>query len=131
MSELTREAAIRAVLLRIDAAWRAKRFEGLDDCFAEEATIEGPGYVRYAVGRKACADSYREFATNAAVLDYSEAGHELRSWPDVAVYTCRWTMTYQRVHGPKHESGTDQLVLGRFGADWRVVFRHIHFAPSG
>jgi ketosteroid isomerase-like protein len=130
MPEMPREAAIRAVLSRIDAAWRTKRCAGLEDCFAEDATIAGPGCVRYAAGRAACAESYREFASNAAVLDYTEDGHELRSWPDVAVYTFRWTMTYQRDQGPKRESGTDELVLGRFGEHWRVVFRHIEFAPA-
>jgi hypothetical protein len=74
--------------------------------------------------------SYREFACNASVLDYSESEHQLRAWPDTAVYTFAWQMTYERENGPKRESGTDQLVLGRIGACWRVLFRYIYFSPA-
>jgi ketosteroid isomerase-like protein len=130
MSNTSAENAIRSVLSRIDAAWRAKNFDGLEECFDEEAVIVGPNYAQYAVGRKACAESYREFACNAAVLEYLESKHKLRKWQDTAVYTFAWQMTYARDQGPQRESGTDQLVLGRNGTDWRVLFRYIHFVPS-
>jgi ketosteroid isomerase-like protein len=124
------ESAIRSVLSRINAAWREKRFVGLDDCFAEDAVIVGPNFTLYAEGQRPCADSYREFAMNAAVLEYSEANHALRLWPDTAVYTFSWKMTYQRDAGPKQENGTDQLVLSRIRDDWKVIFRFIYFAVS-
>ena len=131
MSNTSAQNDIGSVLSRIDAAWRKKEFEGLEECFDAEAVIVGPNYAEYAVGRKACAESYREFASNAAVLEYSESEHKLREWHDTAVYTFAWQMTYAREHGPKRESGTDQLVLRRDGTDWRVLFRYIYFAPSG
>jgi hypothetical protein len=132
MSHAARDAAIRSVLSRIDAAWRDKRFDGLDDCFDENAVIVGPTYVtQYATGRAACADSYREFARNPAILKYTESDHQLLSWPDAAVYTFSWEIVFQLGHGPQRESGTDQLVLSRFDNSWRVVFRYIYFAPSG
>jgi ketosteroid isomerase-like protein len=131
MSDASRDAAIHSVLSRIEAAWRHKRFDGLNDCFDENAVIVGPTYTtQYATGRAACADSYREFALNAAVLAYSESNQELHSWQDSAVYTFSWEITFQRDKGPRRESGTDQLVLSRFGNDWKVVFRYIYFAPS-
>ena len=130
MSDRPSESAIRAVLTRIHTAWRAKEFDGLEECFDANAVIVGPNYQQYAVGRKACAESYREFATNAAVLEYEESDHQLRLWPDTAVYTFTWQMTYARDRGPKREAGTDQLVLGRSGEEWRVLFRYIHFQPS-
>ncbi len=128
MSNTSAENAIRLVLSRIDAAWRKKEFDGLDECFHADAVIVGPNYAEYAVGRKACAESYREFASNAAVLDYSESEHTLRQWQDTAVCTFAWRMTYAREQGPKQETGTDQLVLGCDGTDWRVVYRYICFA---
>jgi ketosteroid isomerase-like protein len=132
MSDAAREAVIRSVLSHIDAAWRHKRFDGLDDCFDENAVIVGPTYTtQYATGRAACADSYREFARNPAIIEYHETNHELHSWPDTAVYTFSWEIKFQLGHGPQRESGTDQLVLNRFGDVWRVVFRYIYFAPSG
>jgi hypothetical protein len=124
------EAAVREVLGRIEAAWKSKSFDGLDDCFHPDALITGPEYIVYAAGRAACAESYREFAAHASVLDYSESNHALHIWGGVAVFTWAWTMTYQREAGLRSESGTDQLTLGRDGGRWSVLFRHIHFAPS-
>jgi hypothetical protein len=84
MPDAARDAAIRTVLSRLDAAWRDKKLDGLEDCFDENAIIVGPTYTtQYAIG-----------------------------------------------HGPQQESGTDQLVLSRFGDRWRVVFRYIYFATS-
>jgi ketosteroid isomerase-like protein len=123
------ELAVRAVIDRIDAAWRQKQFDGLADCFDANAVILGPNHAVYASGRAACAESYREFASNAAVLDYAESNHQLRVWGATAVYAFSWRMTYRRDWGSKSEEGTDQLVLGRDGDGWRVLFRYIHFAP--
>jgi ketosteroid isomerase-like protein len=131
MSDAARDAAIRAVLSRLDAAWRDKNFDGLDDCFDENAIIVGPTYTtQYATGRGACADSYREFARNQAIVEYVESNHQLHSWPDTAVYTFSWEIGFQLGHGLQRESGTDQLVLGRSGDGWKVVFRYIYFTPS-
>jgi len=131
MPDAARDGAIRSVLSRIDAAWRYKQFDGLDDCFDDNAVIVGPTYTtQYATGRDACADSYREFARNPAIIKYEEFQQELRSWPDTAVYTFSWEITFQLGHGPQTESGTDQLVLSRFGSVWRVVFRYIYFSPA-
>jgi ketosteroid isomerase-like protein len=131
MSDAARDAAIRTVLSRLDAAWRDKNFDGLEDCFDENAIIVGPTYAtQYATGRGACADSYREFARNPAIIKYVESNRELHTWPDTAVYTFSWEITFQLGHGPQRESGTDQLVLSRYGDVWKVVFRYIYFAPS-
>ena len=130
MAHLSAEAAVRMVLNRIDAAWRLKHFDDLEQCFDESAVIVGPNYQQYAAGQKECANSYREFSTNAAVIEYEESDHQLRIWPDTAVYTFTWKMTYNRDKGPKSEAGTDQIVLGRLGEGWRVLFRYIYFAPS-
>ena len=128
---MSAESEIRDLLARIDAAWRNKEFEGLDRCFHEQAVIVGPGYVEYASGRSNCAESYREFAANADVLDYSEKSHDLRIWDAVAVYTFEWHMTYRRDAGPRQEQGTDQLVLQKTSQGWQVAWRYIHFQPTG
>lgn len=127
---MSAEKAIRAILAKIDAAWRNKELDGLDQCFHEHAVIVGPGYVEYANGRSKCAESYREFATNANVLDYSEASHSLRIWETVAVYTFQWNMTYRRDGGPRQEQGTDQLVLQQGPEGWQIAWRYIYFQPA-
>jgi hypothetical protein len=124
------ESAVREVIARIETAWRSKEFNGLDECFHENAVIFGPGYAEYARGREKCAESYREFAVNASVLSYSESAHALHMWQNVAVYTFAWDMIYQRKQDSKHETGTDQLVFQLGPSRWELVFRYIHFAPS-
>jgi hypothetical protein len=124
------ERAIRAVIERIDAAWKHKRFAGLEGCFASNAVIVGPGATVYATGGTACAESYKEFASNADVLDYCESDHVLRMWPGTAIYTFTWHMTYAREGGPKRESGTDELILSPVSGEWCVVYRNIHFEPQ-
>jgi len=124
------EPEIRAVLSRIEAAWREKRFDELPDCFDERATIVGANHTTFAVGRDACAESYREFATNASVLDYEECDHNLLQWENTAVYRFSWRMIYKRDDEPKTEAGTDQLVLSKQDGRWRVVFRYLYFVPS-
>lgn len=127
MSQTSQEAAVRAVIARLDAAWQNLEFDDFEDCFAEDAVIVGPDYQPAASGRVACAESYREFACNAAIIDYSESGHQLHLWEHLAVYTFAWRMTYEREAGPKAEAGTDELVLGLVDNQWRIVFRHINF----
>jgi len=117
------------VIAKIDAAWRRKQFDGLEECFHEDAVIVGPGYAEFARGRDKCAESYREFATNAAVLSYSESSHTLRTWDTIAVYTFAWEMQYQRQEGPKREAGTDQLVFEFARNRWQLVWRYIYFEP--
>ena len=124
------EHPARAVIAKIDAAWRLKQFEGLEDCFHEGAVIVGPDYAEFAQGREKCAESYREFATNAAVLSYSESSHTFRAWEATAVYTFAWEMQYQREAGPKREAGTDQLVFELVGSSWQLVCRYVYFEPT-
>jgi ketosteroid isomerase-like protein len=129
MQELSVEDAIQSVLTRIAEAWRERKFEGLEGCFDERAVIVGPDYREYAVGAR---PARRVIESSHAMPQYSitQTGRKLRAWPDTAIYTFAWQMTYERENGPKRESGTDQLVLGRFAAQWRVLFRYIYFALS-
>ena len=39
---MSTEAEVREGIARIDAAWRLKRFEGLEQCFHRDAVILGP-----------------------------------------------------------------------------------------
>jgi ketosteroid isomerase-like protein len=127
---MSAEVAVRAILERIDNAWHHKQFSGLESCFHEDAVIVGPGYVEFGRGRQKCAESYKEFASNAQILDYKESNHSLRIWHNTAVYTFHWEMTYQREAGPKHDTGTDQMVLEQTPEGWQVVWRYIYFQPA-
>jgi ketosteroid isomerase-like protein len=89
-----------------------------------------PGFQEMLRGRVACVESYREFAANAKVHDYTESDLKIAVWGDTAVCTYAWSMTYQRDGEQSREAGTDQFVLSREGKKWLAVYRYIHFAPT-
>jgi hypothetical protein len=127
---MSTEIEVHKVISRISAAWREKFFSGLDECFHEDAVILGPGYVEFARGRSKCAESYREFATNASVLSYSESNPHLQIWDCTAVYTFCWEMIYQRESNSHYETGTDQMVFQLSSSGWQLVWRYIFFSPA-
>jgi ketosteroid isomerase-like protein len=122
--------SVRALITRINAAWRQKRFDGLDECFHPDALIVGPGYRVMARGRSACVDSYRDFANDTGVLEYSETDQAVRVWGTTAVYTYSRAMTYQRGDSRSCEAGTDQFVCVFLNDHWAVVWRAIAFQPA-
>lgn len=124
------EAELRAVIARIDAAWRRKEYAGLEECFHAEALIVGPGHTILGRGRERCAASYREFAENVEVLEYAESGHALHRWGAAAVYTFSWRMTYRRGAETRREQGTDQLVFARNGRRWELIYRCLLTDPT-
>jgi hypothetical protein len=119
--------ALRRILERIDDAWTTGQTDPLRPLFHADMLIAGPGYHRFAVGRDACVESYREFCTNAKVLAYQPSHLEIRVWGDTAVASYSWSMTWQRTGDPVSDSGTDQFVFGRFRQDWLAVYRLVLF----
>jgi hypothetical protein len=121
---------VRAVIAQINRGWREREFSVLPDCFAENAVMLGPGYTVLGRGRSFLVESYHEFATNAAVLQYTESEPLVEVFDSVAICAYTWTMTYRRADQPETESGSDQFVLSRSGSQWRVVCRYMSFEPS-
>jgi ketosteroid isomerase-like protein len=117
--------SVRALIARINAAWRQNRFDGLDKCFHPDALIVGPDYRVMARGCSACIDSYREFANDANVVEYSEADHAVTVWGTTAVCTYSWVMTYRRADSHSRDTGTDQFVCSFASGRWVVVWRAI------
>jgi hypothetical protein len=122
--------SVRALIERINAAWRQKRLDGLDECFHPDALIVGPGHKVMARSRSACVESYRAFASDAGVLEYSEADHAVNVWGTTAVCTYSWIMTYQRGAVSSREAGTDQFVCTFESGQWLVVWRAIMFQAA-
>jgi uncharacterized protein (TIGR02246 family) len=128
-AELAKEA-VRGVVARINRSWRQADFAGLAECFDPNAVMVGPGNTVLGRGPSFFLESYREFGTNVAVLEYSESERLLEVFDDVAICAYAWTMTYQRDGGTFTENGTDQFVLSRCGPQWRVVCRYICLQPT-
>ena len=124
------KGTVQGIVARINRAWRDKNFAALPGCFAENAVMVGPDYEVLGRGRSFFVESYREFATSAAVLDYSESVPVVEVFNGVAICAYSWTITYQRDGKPVTETGSDQFVLCGSDDKWQVVWRYIFFQPS-
>jgi len=121
---------VRSVIAQINRARCDNDFAALPERFAEDAVMVGPDYIELGRGRSFFVESYREFATGAAVLDYCQSEPLVEIFGNVAICAYRWTMTYRRDDRPQTESGSDQFVLSRIATRWRVVWRYIFFQPQ-
>ncbi len=114
----------------INKAWKSGRSDQLHDFFHADMVIVGPGFRELVRGRAACVESYREFAANAKVHDYTESDFKISMWGDTAVCSYAWSMTYERAGEQSRETGTDQFVFCRQGDTWLAVYRYIYFEPA-
>ena len=117
---------VRALLARLDAAWRAERWEELGRCFDPQVVIAVPGLAARAEGCHAVVESYRAFMERSTLVRYHAAPPVVEVWGDTAVGTMGWEMVWESEGTPHHETGHDVLVCRRApgAADgWVVVWR--------
>jgi uncharacterized protein (TIGR02246 family) len=121
---------IGRLIRHLNEAWKSGRTDQLNDLFHTDMVMVGPGFQELVRGRAACVESYREFAANAKVHDYTESDFKIGVWGDAAICTYSWSMTYERAGEQSRETGTDQFVLSRQADKWLIVYRYIYFEPT-
>jgi uncharacterized protein (TIGR02246 family) len=121
---------IRTLVEDINKAWRLGRVDQLHEFFHPDMVIVGPGYQEACRGRFACVESYREFAANARVHEYTESDFKIGVWDETAVCTYAWIMTYERGGKQSRETGTDQFVFSRRSGRWVALWRYINFGTK-
>jgi len=118
--------AVRALLRRVDDAWRHGRWEELAACFDDRMVVAAPGTARRGTGARAAVASYREFMERATLIRYRAEEPVVDAWADTAVATFAWEMVWEGDGTPHHDVGHDVLVCRR-DADapegWLVVWR--------
>lgn len=112
----------RAVVERINAAWRAGRAGESAALFHEDVVMLTPTGQRI-VGRDAMVRSYAEFTAAAAVDEYVESDHTVDEFGATAVVAYRWLMAWRAGGESYRERGRDIFVLARGAAGWQVVWR--------
>lgn len=121
------QIAVREVLTRINDAWSKLRGEAmaaaLNDCFAEEIVIRGPGFVLVGKGRDFAVKSYQEFVTQAEIKRFSLDEPEIDVAGETATAQYKWTMTYVLNEQEYTEDGHDLFVFARRGGKWLAVWR--------
>ncbi len=127
MADPSEQIVIRDVVSRINEAWSKLRGEAmaaaLNECFAEEMVIRGPGFVLVGSGREFAVSSYQNFVTQAEVKSFSLEEPEIDVAGDTAIAQYKWTMTYV-LNGEEYtERGHDVFVFARRGKRWLAVWR--------
>ena len=121
------QAEIRDILSRINAAWSKLRGEAitaaLNECFAEEIVMRGPGFVFLGKGRDIAIQSYHDFVNQAEVKSVLLDEPQVDVAGDTATAQYKWTMTYV-LNGQEYtERGHDIFVFARRNRKWLAVWR--------
>ena len=121
------QAEIRDVLSRINGAWSKLRGEAmtaaLNECFAEEIVMRGPGFVFLSKGRDVAVQSYHDFVNQAEVKSFLLDEPQVDVAGETATAQYKWTMTYVLNKQEFTERGYDIFVFARREKKWLAVWR--------
>ena len=125
-------AEVRALLERIDGAWRYGRWDELGACFDDRMVIVAPGFHARVEGREACVASYREFLDHSTLIRYRSEAPTVDVWGESAVATFGWEMVWESGGAPHQRTGHDVFVCRRSAepGSWRAVWRTMVRASS-
>jgi ketosteroid isomerase-like protein len=110
---------------KINAAWLAGHFDGLDGLFHDRVVVVGPDGTRYAEGKPAVIESYRDFGQRATVSDYRESDGRVDVFEATAVVSYRYDITYSVGGQSSQETGRDIMVLEKYDGRWLAVWRMV------
>ena len=121
------QTAVRDVVSRINEAWSTLRGEAmtaaLNECFAEEIVIRGPGFVFLGKGRDLAVQSYQDFVSQAVVKSFSLDEPQIDVAGETATAQYKWAMTYV-LNGQEYtEHGHEVFVFAQRGKRWLAVWR--------
>jgi Domain of unknown function (DUF4440) len=121
------QTAIRDLLSRINNAWTKQRGEAmtsaLNECFAEDVVMRGPGFAFLGKGRDLVVQSYHDFVSNAEVKSLSLDDPEIDVTGETATAQYKWAMTYALAGQEYTEQGRDIFVFTRRNNKWLAVWR--------
>ncbi len=118
----TREEIVR-IVRAINAAWVHGDAGEMADYLDERMVIVQPGFEQRLVGRQACVESYRAFASQAAIGRYDEGEVTVEVRGDTAIASYRYVIEYEIDGETYHDVGHDVFVLMGGDGGWRAVWR--------
>jgi len=113
----------RHVLAAITRAWRTLHPEEMTGHLHPDITMALPSFQGSVRGREKLIESFKEFCTNARVLEYEEKDDSLDVVGNVAVASFRFSMVYERAAYRARSTGRDLWVFERHGDRWIAVWR--------
>jgi hypothetical protein len=128
------QIAIRDLLSRINDAWIKQRGEAmtaaLNECFAEDVVMRGPGFAFLGKGRDLVVQSYHHFVSHAEVKTVSLDDPEIDVAGETATAQYKWAMTYVLGGQEYTEQGRDVFVLAQRDKKWLAVWRAMLVEPG-
>jgi hypothetical protein len=128
------QIAVRDVVFRINEAWSKLRGEAmtaaLNECFADEMVIRGPGFVFLGKGRESAVMSYQDFVSQTEVKSFSSDEPQIDVTGETAIAQYKWTMTYVLNEQEYTEHGYDVFVFAQRGKRWLAVWRALLPEPN-
>lgn len=121
------QTEIRDVLSRINDAWSKLRgpamTSALNECFADEIVLRGPGFAFLGKGRATAVKSYQDFVSQAEIKSFHLDEPQIDVAGDTATAQYKWTMTYVLGGQEYTEHGHDLFVFARRANTWLAVWR--------
>jgi ketosteroid isomerase-like protein len=128
------QIAIRDLISRINDAWIKQRGEAmtaaLNECFADDVVMRGPGFAFIGKGRDLLVQSYRDFISNAELKSVSLDEPDIDVTGETATAQYKWTMTYVLGGQEYTEHGRDLFVIARRDKKWLAVWRALLPDPA-
>jgi hypothetical protein len=120
---------VREVLASMNQAWQRGDFNSMKPLLDENVVMRGPKLKQLLRGRDAFVESYVDFMRQSRLLEYSESGHEVDMWGEVAAICYDWKMTYEQKGATRTDEGEDMFVFNRSAASrqWIALERVILF----
>lgn len=114
---------VAQIVRAINAAWVHGHAGEMAEYLDERMVIVQPGFGERLVGREACVESYREFASHAAIGRYDEDEVTVEVRGDTAIASYRYAIEYEMDGEMYHDTGHDVIVLMRGDDGWRAMWR--------
>lgn len=114
---------IGRIVRAINAAWVYGKPGEMEAYLDERMVLVQPGFAERLVGREACIESYREFASHAAIHSYEEGEATVDLRGETAIASFRYAIEYEMDGEIYHDVGHDVFVLMHGDGGWRAVWR--------
>lgn len=114
---------IHEIMSVINQAWRTNNPFAMSPHLHPDIIMKFPGFSGEVIGRDALLESFKEFTTNARVLEYQESNEQIDVIGDCAVVTFQFEMLYERATYQERSKGRDLWIFHRISDSWVAVWR--------
>jgi len=117
------ERQIHETISAINEAWRSGRPGEMTEYLHPDIVMKLPGTSGQISGREALIASFKEFCSNAKVLEYRESDEQITVEGNCAVASFCFEMLYERATYRERSKGRDLWVFERNSDKWVAVWR--------